>query len=93
MKTLSLLCASLALCAPLSAMADIRWPNLGGKEYCSLRRMGVSHQSALRAAIIEGSDSSYHSPDLVLEDGTVVDSGSTKMASYILNMCPSLFPN
>ena len=74
-------------------MADIRWPNLAGKEYCSLRRMGVSHQSSLRAAIIEGSDHDYQSPNLVLEDGTVVSAGSTKMANYILTVCPSLFPN
>ena len=91
MKTLF----ALLLLAPIAtpAVADIRWPNLAGAEYCSMRENGVSHDSALETAIRENWDSDYTSPTITLEDGRVTDKDSYDMADYINVMCPELFGN
>ena len=86
---------SLLLLVPLAtpAMADIRWPNTAGADYCRMRERGVSHDSALEMAISDNWDPDYESPQITLESGRVTDKDSYEMADYIYTMCPELFGN
>jgi hypothetical protein len=45
---------SLLLAAPVTAQTIL--PHLAGHRYCTLRRMGVSHEEALKVAIRENLD-------------------------------------
>ena len=74
-----------------AAQADIRYPNTAGAEYCSMRRNGVSHSSALEMAISENWDSDYTAPKMTMADGTRTDRSTYEMADYITTMCPSYF--
>ena len=87
----SLLTVLLLLPIAGAAQADIRWPNTAGSEYCSMRRNGVSHDSALERAIANNWDSDYTSPTMVMNDGTRTSQDTYEMADYINTMCPSLF--
>ena len=85
---------SLALVAfpflSVPAQADIRYPNLAGSEYCSLRSAGVSHDEALTLAVEEGYDYDYVDAKVTV-GGNRVSRNSVKMAQYINTMCPELF--
>ena len=84
---------TLLLLLPMAsvAQADIRYPNTAGAEYCSMRRNGVSHDSALERAIANNWDSDYTSPKMYMNDGTRTSQDSYEMADYITTMCPSYF--
>ena len=86
---------TLLLLLPMAgvAQADIRYPNTAGSEYCSMRRNGVSHDSALTRAIANNWDEDYTSPELTMSDGTRTSQDTYEMADYINTMCPSLFGN
>ena len=89
----SLLAVLLLLPIAGSAQADIRYPNTAGSEYCSMRRNGVSHSSALERAVANNWDSDYTSPKMYMNDGTRTSQDTYEMADYIHTMCPSLFGN
>ena len=86
---------ALLLLAPLAApaVADIRYPNTAGADYCRMRKNGVSHDSALELAIRDNWDSDYVSPTITMSDGRTTDKDSYEMADYINTMCPELFGN
>ena len=91
MKTLFALLLLAPLATPVAA--DIAYPNTAGADYCSMRRNGVSHDSALDAAIRDNWENDYDAPMITMQDGSKVAKDTYEMADYINVMCPDYFGN
>ena len=86
MKALLMTLPLLLSAVPVNAGLVIL-PNLFASEYCNLRASGVTHQSALEAAMdsatIEGTP-----VKVTMEDGRVMDADVIQAAAAITDRCP-----
>ena len=88
------LSTTLALAVCLSSIAaqpvraGWRWPALGGEEFCSLRRIGADHQSALKAAIAEGYDDNWQDSIQITIGEQTFNKGLIDFYQYVKNQCP-----
>ena len=88
MKKLSILLATgLLTLLPASASAAVLLPNLYAREYCSMRELGVTRDSALEAAAREAMISG-DPVKVTLEDGSVLDADVLQAARAVNERCP-----
>ena len=80
--------ASLAIVAPAQASSMVILPNLYAREFCSLRKAGVSKEDAVAVAVKEASIPGR--PVKITYNGTRVDADSLQAAMAAAELCPSL---
>lgn len=82
--------AATAILATLPVQAQSFYPNTYGSRFCELRRMGISKQQALKAAMHEAW-SSNRQPSYVDYNGKRTSLDVLDAARYVANNCPELF--
>ena len=83
---------AIAIClssiAAQSARAGWRWPYIGAATFCQYKQMGADHTSALKAAMADGYDSSWHDKVIIRIDGQQYKKGFIDLFAAIEVQCP-----
>ena len=70
------------------ARAGWRWPYIGAATFCQYKQMGADHTSALKAAMADGYDSSWHDSVTIQIDGQQYKKGFIDLFGAIEVQCP-----
>ena len=70
------------------ARAGWRWPYIGATTFCQYKQMGADHKSALKAAMADGYDSSWHDKVIIQIDDQQYKKGFIDLFEAIEVQCP-----